>query len=192
MLEDLVRKSRSYRRFVAAEAVPYATLLELVDLARLSPSAANLQGLKFLVADGQPLNDLIFPCLRFAGHLTGWAGPQAYERPAAYILVLGDTRIKQQFDLDAGIAAQSMMLGAAERGLGGCIMSAINREKLTDALNLPEHFEIVLALALGKPAEKVVLEELGEGQSIHYYRDAEYVHHVPKRKLEDLLVRPEI
>ena len=106
--------------------------------------------------------------------------------------MLGDTRIKQQFDLDAGIAAQSMMLGAAERGLGGCIMSAINREKLTDALNLPEHFEIVLALALGKPAEKVVLEELGEGQSIHYYRDAEYVHHVPKRKLEDLLVRPEI
>jgi nitroreductase len=103
---------------------------------------------------------------------------------------LGDDRIKKQFDTDTGIAAQTMRLGAAEKGLGGCMVSAVRREELADALELPAYFEIVLVLALGKPAETVVIEDLGEEKDIKYYRDAQDVHHVPKRSLEELIVDP--
>jgi len=188
MFKDLVSKSRSYRRFDEAVRVPRATLVELVGLARLAPCSANLQGLKFFVVGEKDLTDKIFPLLKFAGYLRDWAGPAEGERPAAYIIVLGDERIKQQFDMDAGIAAQTIMLGAAEQGLGGCILSSVKRDELAALLELPAYLEVLVVLALGKPAEKVVIEALGSAGDIKYYRDGEGVHHVPKRSLEDLIV----
>ncbi|MFZ3151780.1 MAG: nitroreductase family protein [Anaerolineaceae bacterium] len=190
MLKELVAKSRSFRRFDESVEISHETLVELVDLARHSPSASNLQGLKFYLANAKPQTDLIFATLKFGGYLREWGGPAAGERPAAYILILGDDRIKKQFDTDTGIAAQTMRLGAAEKGLGGCMVSAVKREELADALELPAYFEIVLVLALGKPAETVVIEDLGEEKDIKYYRDAQDVHHVPKRSLDELIVDP--
>ena len=183
MFKDLVSKSRSYRRFDEAVRVPRETLVELVDLARLAPCSANLQGLKFFVVGEKDLTDKIFPLLKFAGYLRDWAGPAEGERPAAYIIVLGDERIKQQFDMDAGIAAQTIMLGAAEQGLGGCILSSVKRDELAALLELPAYLEVLVVLALGKPAEKVVIEALGSAGDIKYYRDGEGVHHVPKLSL---------
>jgi hypothetical protein len=120
--------------------------------------------------------------------LTDWGGPAEGERPAAYIVILNDTTIAKVPGVDYGIAAQSIMLGAAERGLGGCMIGSIEKDALRKVLDIPDQFEIVLVLALGKPAEKVVIEDVGPDGNIRYYRDDQDVHHVPKRTLEELIV----
>lgn len=188
MLRALIEASRSYRRFHQAEAVDRGTLAELVDLARLSPSAANLQPLKYLLAWEPQRNAQIFPHLAWAGYLTDWAGPTEGERPAAYVIILGDTEIARSFGCDHGIAAQSILLGAAERGLGGCMIGSIQRDALRAALQIPERFEILLVLALGRPRETVVLEPVGDAGDIKYWRDRADVHHVPKRALDELII----
>ena len=108
------------------------------------------------------LTDRVFPLLKFAAYLQDWAGPAEGERPTAYIVVMVDERIKRQADLDAGIAAQTMMLGAVEKGYGGCMMSSVQREKLAELLGLPEYYQIVWVMALGKPIEQVVVEDVDE------------------------------
>ena len=186
MIEDLVKASRSYRRFYEEKRIEPEVLRELVDLARLSPSAANLQPLKYIVSADPESNSRVFPALAWAGYLTDWPGPADGERPSAYIIVLGDTKITKNFGCDHGIAAQSIMLGAAEKGLGGCMIGSIDRQRLREALSIPDRYEILLVLALGYPKEKVVLEDVGPDGDIRYYRDSEGVHHVPKRRLCDV------
>ncbi len=188
MLRELVLKNRSYRRFDENEPLSEETLREFVDLARLSPSAANLQPLRFLLSADSGKNARIFPCLAWAGYLKDWPGPSEGERPSAYIVILGDTSIARSFGCDHGIAAQTILLGAAERGLGGCMIASIKREALRQAMNIPEQYEILLVLALGRPRETVVLESVGPDGSIRYWRDEEGVHHVPKRLLTELIL----
>jgi len=189
MLEDLVRKNRSYRRFHQHVPVDLETLRTLVNLARLSASANNLQPLKYILSCEPETNALIFPHTRWAGYLKDWPGPAEGERPAAYIVILGDTEIRKSFGCDHGIAAQSIMLGATERGLGGCMIGSIDHDRLRQVLDIPEQYEILLVLALGKPKETVVLEEVGSDGDVRYYRDAQSVHHVPKRSLDELILR---
>jgi nitroreductase len=187
-LKDLIKANRSYRRFDAGVSVEESTLRELVDLARLSASGANLQPLKYYLSNRSDTNTAIYATLSWAGYLKDWAGPSGNERPTAYILILGDTQIKKSFGVDHGIAAQSIILGATEKGLGGCIVGSIKRDALQKALQIPEHFEILLVIALGKPAETVVIEDVGADGDIKYWRDENWVHHVPKRSLDDLIV----
>jgi len=188
-LRDLVLRNRSYRRFEQEVAVDLETLRTLVDLARLSASAANRQPLKYILSCDPDTNARIFPHTRWAGYLKDWGGPEEGERPAAYVVILGDTEIGKSFDCDHGIAAQSIMLGATERGLGGCMLGALDREGLRRTLDIPERYEILLALALGKPRETVVIEDVGPDGDIKYYRDDAGVHHVPKRSLDELILR---
>jgi nitroreductase len=131
-------------------------------------------------------NALIFPHLAWAGYIEDWPGPAEGERPTAYIVILGDKDISPSFHCDHGIAAQSIMLGATEQGLGGCMIGSIQRDELRAALAIPERFEILLVLALGKPSEKVVIENANG--NIKYWRDADNVHHVPKRALDDIIL----
>ena len=187
-ISDLVRDNRSCRRFYQDHAVGLETLQELVNLGRISASGANLQPLKYILSCDAKTNADIFSCLAWAGYLKDWPGPAEGERPAAYIIVLGDTSITQDVGCDHGIAAQSIMLGAREKGLGGCMLGSINRKLLRDLLKVPEHLKILLVLAIGKPNEQVVLETLEPDGSIRYWRDSEGVHHVPKRKLEDIVL----
>ena len=153
-----------------------------------SASAANLQPLKYLLACEPEKNAAIFSCLAWAGYLKDWPGPAAGERPAAYILILGDTEISKNFGCDHGIAAQSILLGARAQGLGGCLLGSIQRDRLRELLRIPAKFDILLAIALGRPKETVVLEEVSPGDSIKYWRDDQGVHHVPKRRLEDIIL----
>jgi len=189
MLEDIVRKNRSYRRFHQDVPVDIETLRALVNLARLSASANNLQPLKYILSCEAETNARIFPHTRWAGYLKDWPGPAKGERPAAYIVILGDMEIRKSFGCDHGIAAQSIMLGATERGLGGCMIGSIDHDGLRQVLDIPDHYDILLILALGKPKETVVLEEVGPDGDIRYYRDAQGVHHVPKRSLSELILR---
>jgi nitroreductase len=188
MIHDLVIKSRSYRRFYQDVPISQETLLELVDLARLSPSARNAQPLRFILSCEPEKNALIFKHLAWAGYLKGWGGPVEGERPAGYILILGDTEVSPTFGCDHGIAAQSMLLGAVEKGLGGCILGSIQRPALQVALHIPERYELLLAVALGKPKETVVLENVGTDGDTKYWRDESEVHHVPKWTLDELIL----
>jgi nitroreductase len=165
-------------------------LEELVDLARLCPSAANLQPLKFVLSWEASRNQKIFPCLSWAAYLTDWEGPAQSEQPSAYIAILQDRQVLQETGIDQGIAALAITLGAAEKGLGGCIVASLNRGRLREALHIEERYEILLVVALGKPAETVVLEDVKGGHT-HYWRDEKSVHHVPKRTLAELIVNSE-
>lgn len=188
MIKDLVRKSRSIRRFYQDAPVDLDTLRELVDLARLSPSGANMQPLKYILSCDPEKNARIFEHLAWAGYLREWPGPEEGERPSAYIIILGDTNISKAFGCDHGIAAQSILIGAAEKGLGGCIIASIKRPDLERTLNIPEQYEILLVLALGKPKEEVQIDPIGPDGSVKYWRDEHQIHHVPKRGLDELII----
>jgi nitroreductase len=185
--QQIVRACRSYRRFDESVPVGGQTLRDLVALARMTPSALNKQPLKYFLSSDAGMNARIFPTLAWAGYLTDWPGPPAGERPAAYIVVLLDTTISQAADTDAGIVAQTILLGAVQAGLGGCMIANVRRQELAAVLGLPDHLKIVMAIALGRPVEKVTLEDLPAGGSVKYYRDAGAGHHVPKRALDELI-----
>jgi nitroreductase len=187
MLKDLILKNRSYRRFRQDTPVTLETLRELVELARFSASVSNRQPLKYILCCDPEVNARIFLHLAWAGFLADWGGPAQDERPTAYIIILNDKTIAKVPGVDHGIAAQSIMLGASERGLGGCMVGSIEKGGLRKVLGIPDQYEILLVLALGKPAEKVVIEDVGADGSYRYYRDKNDVHHVPKRTLDELI-----
>ncbi len=184
---SLVERSRTFRRFYEKQRIPMSTLRGLIELARLSPSGGNLQPLKFIPVNAPRRNAEIFPCLAWAGYFKDWPGPTPGERPAAYIVILGDTAIRKDFGCDHGIAAQSIMLGTAAAGLGGCMIGSIERPRLRRVLGIPARYEILLALALGRPRETVILETARRG-AIKYWRDAAGRHHVPKRPLREIIL----
>ena len=188
MIRELILRNRSYRRFDQGQPVEDKTLRELVDLARMSASGANVQPLKYVLTCTPEMNAQVFEHLAWAGYLADWSGPAEGERPTAYITIVHDTDIVKTTGCDHGIAAQSILLGAAERGLGGCMIGSVNRPRLAEVLNLPKHLQIMLVIVLGKPVEKVVLEDAPAGGSIEYYRDANRVHHVPKRTLDEIII----
>jgi nitroreductase len=188
MIEELVRKNRSYRRFRQERPIDPETLRDLVDLARLSASARNLQVLRYVISCDPATNAQIFATLAWAGYLPDWPGPVEGERPAAYIVVLGDPSAGPYLAVDSGLAMQNILLGAVEKGLGGCIVGSVQRKKLGEILMIPEPYEIQFVLALGEPVETVVVEEIGPGGDVKYWRDAQAVHHVPKRRLDDLIL----
>ena len=188
MIRDLIERNRSYRRFDEKASIAEETLRGLVDLARLSGSSANRQPLRYVLSVTPDRNELIFSCLAWAGYLPDWKGPGEGERPTGYIVVLGDTEISSNFGIDPGIAMQSMLLGAGDQGLGGCIIASIKKDKLREALRIPERYEILYVLALGKPVETVVVEPIPADGSIKYWRSADQVHQVPKRAMKDLLL----
>jgi len=186
-LKDLILRNRSYRRFDESHAVSRDDLLEMIDAARCSASARNAQPLKYALSFTGKMNAKIFPCLAWAGYLTEWPGPAEGERPSAYIVQLHDTTLATNYFCDDGIAAQSILLTAVEKGLGGCIIGSVQKETLSQILDIPPHLRIIQVIALGKPIEQVVLEPVKDGD-IKYWRDEQGVHHVPKRPLEKLVI----
>jgi nitroreductase len=188
MIKELVLKNRSRRRFHENIAINKETLKELVDLARCSASGANRQPLKYILSCDPEKNAKIFPNLFWAAALKDWSGPAEGERPTAYVIILGDKEISQTFGVDHGIAAQSILLGAVEKDLGGCMMGAINQDGLRQVLQIPERYAILLVIALGKPNEEVVLETVGDDGQTNYWRDKKDVHHVPKRSLDSIII----
>jgi len=188
MIADLVRKTRSCRRFHENRPVSLETLKSLVDLGRLSASAANRQPLKYILSADPDTNKKIFPGLAWAAYLKDWAGPVIGERPAGYIIILVDTRISNDYWCDHGIAGQSIMLGTTEKGLAGCFIGAINKDRLRESLSIPDYFKIELVIALGEPAETIVVESTTDRDgNIRYWRDENGAHHVPKRPLEEVI-----
>jgi nitroreductase len=187
-LREIVAITRSYRRFDQSVSISYKVLEQLIDLARLSASGANRQPLKYLIYNTPEDCAKVFPSVVWAAYLRDWDGPAEGERPSAYIIILGDKTLAEGFGVDHGIAAQSIMLGATEEGFGGCMIASIRRELLRNELHIPDRFEILLILALGKPVENVIIDRIKDGD-IKYWRDSEQNHHVPKRSLDELIIK---
>ncbi len=182
----LVLETRSTRRFVYSQPVPAETLRQLVDVARQTSSSRNRQPLKYILVNSCQARDAVFSCLNWAKALNQWGGPSEQERPGGYIIILGDKTVSDNFSVDHGIAAVVMMLAAKTLTLGGCILASADRERLHETLNIPVHLEILLVLALGIPAEEVVLEPMERAEGRPYWRDEAGRHHVPKRSLEEV------
>ncbi len=189
MLKELILKNRSYRRFDEEIDISSEDLYEMIEAARLSASARNSQSLKYYLSNNRELNEEIFTTLSWAGYLRDWNGPENGEKPSAYIIQLNDTQISTNYFCDDGIAAQSILLTSVEKGYGGCIIGSVRKEKLSEILSLPKYLSIIQVIAIGKPSEKVVIEDLRDNE-IEYWRDKNGVHHVPKRILEELIVSP--
>lgn len=187
MLKKIIKNTRSYRRFYQHNTIDIQIMQNLVDLARMSGSARNIQPLKYIIINDPEQCEIIFPHLGWAGYLPDWQGPVEGEKPSSYIICLLDTTMSSEADCDLGIATQNILLGATECGLGGCRIASIS-SKLYTILGLPHHLKILLVLALGKPKEKVAIENMSEGGDCRYWRDENAIHHVPKRSLEEILV----
>lgn len=184
MLKELVLKNRSYRKFDQNEKIKKEQLLSWIDIARLTPSAANMQQTRYMISCDEKLNDSIFEQLSWAAYLKDWK-PSDYQRPTAYIVMLHP--IGRNIRHDEGIKAQTILLAACEAGYGGCMLGSFNQQNLCNILAVPEGYEVGLVLAIGKPIEEIVLEDTDS--NIKYYRDEKDVHHVPKLKLEDIVFK---
>ena len=194
-MQEIIAKTRTFRRFIEKERISLDTLYELIDLARLGGSARNGQPWQYMVANSPEICEKIFPFLGWAGYLTDWKGPVAGERPSAYVLCflnrnwLKGPESEAQFDL--GVATQNLLLGAMEKRIGGCRIGAFN-PNLASLFKVPDHLELSLVVALGKPRETVIIEECKDNDDIRYWRDANEVHHVPKRSFKSCLLSLEL
>lgn len=194
-MQEIIAKTRTFRRFVEKDRLSMATLEELVDLARLGGSARNGQPWQYMLVNDPDVCARIFPFLGWAGYLADWKGPVEGERPSAYILCLLNKNwlkgpeSEAQFDL--GVATQNILLGAMEKRIGGCRIGAFN-PKVAELFVLPDHLQLSLVLALGKPRETVIIEESKDDDDIRYWRDEQGVHHVPKRSLKSSLLPLEL
>ena len=188
MITELIQQNRSFRRFYQDVIMPESDLREMVENARLTPSGRNAQTLRYVLSNTEEMNALIFTTLSWAGYLTDWDGPKEGERPSAYIVILNDDTLSKNYFCDHGITSLTILLTAVEKGYGGCIIGAVDRDTLRESLHIPEKYSIVQVIALGKPAETVVIEPMIDGD-IKYWRDPQGVHHVPKRSLEEIIVQ---
>ena len=184
-LYDLVINNRSYRRFYEDVKIDREILIELIDMARNTPSAANNQPIRYKIINDKEECARIFPYIGWAGYLKDWPGPVEGERPSAYIVMA--TAAEANATIDEGIAGQTILLGAVDKGFGGCFLGNIQKEKIAEIISLPGNMKADYLIALGKPKETVVLEDIKDND-VKYYRDGNGVHHVPKRTLEEVLL----
>lgn len=186
MLKDLLLKTRSYRRFDHSVKITREELCDILSVYRLLPSAMNYQPLKFYIACDEEITDKLFDFTFWAGAIKD--GKPVYdESPSAYIVICFDREIGGCRDWDAGICALAMMERAVEMGFGGCILGSFTKDKFANILDIKDTLEPNLVLALGKPAENVIIAETEKG-NINYYRDEQKNHFVPKRALKEVLM----
>jgi len=181
---ETIAGRRTIRRF-KPEPVPRELLERLVDAARLAPSAANVQPLEFVVVDREGPRAEVFPCLKWAAYIAPAGDPRSGEEPAAYVITLVNSKIREKmFEYDVGAAMENMILAALDEGVGSCWMLSIDRDKLRVILGVPEHYRIDSVLALGYPAEEPAVEVMGD--SCRYWKDEAGRLHVPKRLLSSV------
>jgi nitroreductase len=177
---------RTIRKF-RQEKIEHTILEKLINAARVAPSASNIQPLKYIIADQKEQVGKVFENVKWAGYITPAGNPGENEKPVAFIIILADTSIRASgYELDIGAAAQNIFIAAYEEGIGTCWIGSVNRDKVREALSIPDNYAINSVIALGYAAESPVIED--EKGSIKYYKDDKGVLHVPKRRLEDIIL----
>jgi len=191
MLRELVEKNRSYRGYDSSRKVSREELLELVDMTRYVASGINLQPLKYVLAWEEEKVAAIQRLTKWGSALKHMTLPQQGKCPPAFIVICHDTTLRPGADsaqVEMGAMAQTILLGAVERGLGGIMIANFSAPAMKEALDLADHLEPRLVLAIGKPDEVVKIVPVGADGSTIYYRDENDVHYVPKRDLKDIVV----
>ena len=185
-LDRLLLKNRSHRAYDSRYLVREDQLRRIIAVNARIPSARNQQVLRFrpVLADEAPT---VTEHIRLGRALPELHLPAPGTEPNAYIICCSTIAEDRYVDMDLGISAQSMLLRATEMGLNGICIAAFDKEKIADALALP--LEPLLVLAIGKGAERIELTEIGENDSHDYYRDEHGVHHVPKLRADNLIIR---
>lgn len=193
MFLDLVKQARSHRGFRQDRKVTRQELEHLVECARFTPAARNDQVLKYYLAEKPETVAAIQPLTKWAGALAELHLPRKGAEPVAYIVICLDGSLAENpapYQRDVGIVAQTILLAAAEMGLNGCMIGSFAARELREELGLPEAIKPQLLLALGEGTDRIVMTDVGENGSTTYYRDAEDIHYVPKRTLEQLILNP--
>lgn len=189
--QQLAESARTYRRYTS-EPVSAATLRELVGAARFAATGNNTQLLRFRVVGGEDAEACaaVFSRLHWAGALKDWDGPVEGELPGGYIVVCVPEKLAANPIrlIDVGIAAQTLNLAAAARGLGCCMHKSYDA-CLGDELGLTEAgYAASIVLAFGPRGEKVEVEPATTEHGLVYWREADGSHHVPKLTVDDLLI----
>lgn len=190
MFKDLVKKNRSYRGFDESYTFTEEELKAFVDLTRYTASSMNMQPLKYKIVYEKEAVENVLALTKWAAALPQLHLPYDHQHPTGFIIICQDLSIspsKTAFLKDVGIVAQTILLAASEKDLGGCMIGNFQRDALQKLCQLPEDIEPLLVVALGKPQENIVLTHVEKGQ-IKYYRDEEGTHYVPKRDLDDILL----
>lgn len=191
MVKDLIIKNRSYRGYDESYSFTREQLMNYVDGARFCASSINIQPLKYFIAYKKEDVDKIQCRIKWARQLPQITLPHPGMCPTGFIVICQDKGISDnlnRFMKDVGIVAQSMLLMATEEGLGGCMIGNFGAQDIRDGLGLADNLQPLLIVALGKPAETIVLTDVGEDGNTAYYRDENDIHYVPKRSLEELLI----
>lgn len=188
-MKQLIVEARTCRRFEQSSRLGAENMQWLVDCARVSPCARNAQVLRYAVAQSEQACAAIFPNTRWAGALKDWDGPVEGERPTGYVGILMPKDAGKLVHMDVGIAAQTIQLAAASRGWGCCMHASFDQVKCAEVLQVPEDMVIGLLLGLGVAAEVRTLADMPADGSFSYWRDAAQVHYVPKRGMDEVLLK---
>lgn len=191
MFKDLVKKSRSCRGYDESYIFTREELEDFVDCARYAPSSVNAQPFRYYLAWEKDEVDKIQEMTKWARALPEMELPHPGKCPTGFIIICQDLNICQsleRYQKDVGIVAQTMLLAAAEKGFGGCMIGNYRAQTVKEGLELAGHLAPMLIVALGKPDERIVITEIEEGEGTNYYRDSDDVHYVPKRKLDDIIL----
>ncbi len=190
MLAELIRNTRSIRSFDNTKRIDAALLNNFIEDVRFTASSMNLQPLKYHIVSSFEDCDAVLPMTRWAARLKDYDGPKGKDAPAAYITVCLDTDISDNMQLflrDVGIVAWTICMLACEKGIGACMIGSFDKEGYSDYFSLPANIKPNLVIALGYPTEQPVLEDVTD--QVYYYRDEKNIHHVPKRKAEDMIIK---
>lgn len=187
-LAELYTTCRTYRRF-KQEPVPVELLKTLVDVAHNRSTGRNAQELRFVVVHTPDMVKAMQPLLAWAASLPKAIGtPVEGEQPTAFVVVLRPKKANPMISyIDVGIALDAMAITAWEKGVGSCIMAAVNRPKVAALLEVPEEYEVSMVLSLGYPSHKSTLVPVTPEKGQDYYVDENRDYYVPKLKLEKVV-----
>ena len=187
VMEKLLTR-RTYRRF-AQKAVPQDVVEDIIEAVRLSSCGANRQAVRLVVVNKPEDVAEVQPLVKWAAYLPPEQGtPKVDELPTLYVAVVQDTAIPGDLNTDTGIALANMTLAAWDKGVGSCIMGAIDRPALTRLLALPDGVRLCYMVALGYPTHASKLVEMQDG-SVKYYLDENRGYCVPKRSMDEVLLK---
>ncbi len=186
-IEEAIKNRRTIRRF-KQDPIPSEILKKLIDYARIAPAGSNIQCVEYIIVESPAMREKMFPLVRWAASLPEeLRTPERGREPTAYITVLVNTKIKQSYyEFDVGAAVENILLGAVSFGIGTCWMGSIKSEKIRALLDIPDFYEIKHVISLGYPDETSVIEPYKN--SFKYWK-VENEMHVPKRKLDDIILK---
>jgi nitroreductase len=145
---DALRARRNVRTYTE-RPIPEEELDRILEAARRSPSSMNQQAWDLvLVTDRDRLRELA-EVWRYGAHIAGSAATIALVMPASE-----DPEDRETFLYDLGQVTMSIVLAAADLGIGSCHAAVGDQARARETLGLPEDRECAMLVALGYPARR--------------------------------------